>query len=68
MVYLFGALGLLVGFALGLFVINIFLQHYPTHELVKNKSLRWTYGLACWILAGFGAWAAVYMYQLSVLE
>ena len=68
MVYAFGALGFLLGFAAGLFIINLFLRHYPTHELVKNKSLRWTYGLACWIFAGLGAWAGVFMYQMSAVQ
>lgn len=66
MVYVFGAIGFVVGFAAGLFVINLYLRAYPTSELVKNKSLRWTYGLAVWIFAGLGTALGVWLYDRSV--
>jgi hypothetical protein len=65
MVYVFGFTGLVLGFVAGLFVINIFLRGYNPAELVKNRSLRWTYGLAAWIIAGLGAWAGVWLYNRS---
>lgn len=66
MIYVCGIIGFVLGFSAGLFIINLFLRQYPTNELMRNKSLRWTYGLFCWILAGLGAWAGVFMYQSSV--
>lgn len=65
MVYLFGIVGFAAGFAGGLFVINLFLRAYPTSQLVKDKSLRWTYGLAVWIFAGIGTLAGVWLYNRS---
>jgi len=65
-IYLFGAAGLIFGFAGGLFIINLFLRHYPRAELLKNKSLRWTYGLAVWIFAALGAWGGVWLYNRSI--
>jgi hypothetical protein len=66
MIYLFGTVGLVLGFVGGLFIINVFLHSYSARELVKNKSLRWTYGLAVWIFAGLGAWAGVWLYNRSI--
>jgi hypothetical protein len=63
MVYLFGTIGFLGGFALGLGIINMFLRAYNGRELVENKQLRWTYGLAVWLFAGLGAWAGVQIYH-----
>lgn len=65
MVYLFGAIGLVLGFVAGLFVINIFLRTYSKSELVRNKSLRWTYGVAVWIFAALGSWGGVWFYERS---
>lgn len=66
MIYVFGAIGLVLGFAAGLFIINVFLHSYTARELVKNKSLRWTYGLAVWIFAALGAWGGVWLYERSI--
>ena len=66
MIYLFGVIGFALGFAAGLFVINLFLRAYPTSQLVKDKSLRWTYGFAVWVFAGLGAWAGVWLHDRSI--
>ena len=66
MVYLFGVIGFVLGFGAGLFVINLYLRTYSKSELVKNKSLRWTYGLAVWIFAGLGAALGVWLYDRSI--
>ena len=63
MVYLYGIIGFIGGFALGLGVINMFLRSYTGRELMENKNLRWTYGLAVWLFAGLGAWAGVKLFQ-----
>ncbi len=62
MVYLFGVLGFIGGFMAGLLVINIFLRGISNTELVSNKSLRWTYGVAVWIFAGLGIYAGLWMH------
>ena len=66
MIYAFGIVGFVLGFAAGLFVINLFLRTYSTPELVKTRSLRWTYGLAVWIFAGLGVWGGIWLYQRSI--
>ncbi|PZQ48242.1 MAG: hypothetical protein DI551_01770 [Micavibrio aeruginosavorus] len=65
MVYVFGIGGFLLGFLIGLVVINVFLKHYSTRDLVKDKSLRWTYGLAVWVFAGLGSGLGVWLYERS---
>lgn len=65
MVYLFGGIGLVLGFIAGLVVINLFLRTYSKSELVQNKSLRWTYGLSVWVFAVLGAWLGVWFYDRS---
>lgn len=68
MVYVFGICGFVLGFVAGLFVINMFLRGYNARELLKNKSLRWTYGLAVWIFAALGSWAGVWLHNRSIIE
>lgn len=66
MVYFCAAIGLVLGFIAGLVIINIFLKGYSGGDLLKDKSLRWTYGLAVWIFAGLGAWLSVWLYNRSI--
>ena len=66
MIYLFGVIGFVLGFAGGLFVINLFLKSYNKRQLMSDKSLRWTYGLAVWIFAGLGTYAGIWLYQRSI--
>ena len=63
MVYIFGLFGFITGFAVGLGVINVMLRHYSGNEIQKDKSLRWTYGLAVWVFAGVGCWLGVLIYN-----
>jgi len=65
MIYLFGFIGFMLGFIGGLAIVNMFLRHYSKRELLKDKSLRWTYGLAVWIFAGLGAWGGVWVHGRS---
>jgi undecaprenyl pyrophosphate phosphatase UppP len=62
MVYLFGILGFIGGFMAGLIVINIFLQNVSRDKLLGDKSLRWTYGLAVWVIAGIGVYAGLWVH------
>jgi len=63
MAFVFGVLGLILGFGLGLLMISFFVNDIPKQTLLSDRSLRWTYGLPVWIVAGFGAWAGVIVYQ-----
>lgn len=65
MMYLFGALGFVVGFFAGVFIISMFLKGYSKKELVHDKSLRWTYGVAVWLFAALGTWGGVWFYDRS---
>lgn len=62
MVYIYGSVGFVAGFLAGLGIINLFLRSYSRRDLVENKSLRWTYGLAVWVFAGLGVWGGVWLY------
>lgn len=67
MIYAFGTIGFILGFAAGLAIINLFLRHYSARDLIMNKAdLRWTYGVAVWIFAALGAWGGVWLYQRSI--
>lgn len=62
MVYLFGILGFFGGFMAGLIVINVFLQNVSRDKLMKDRSLRWTYGVAVWIIAGIGTYIGILLH------
>lgn len=63
MVYLYGILGFAAGFIGGLGILSFLLKSYSREQLVKSRHLRWTYGLAVWVLAGLGAWGGVMLYN-----
>lgn len=65
MVYVFGIAGFVLGFIGGLFIIHLFLKNLSKRELLGDKSLRWTYGLAVWVFAGLGAWGGVIVAERS---
>lgn len=65
MIYAFGIGGFIIGFMVGMFVIGLFLQSYNPKELTRDKSLRWTYGLAVWVIAAMGAYLGVWLYNRS---
>ena len=66
MMFVYGTGGFILGFAAGLFIINMFLRHYSKRDLLRDKSLRWTYGLAVWICAGIGATLGFWLFNRSV--
>lgn len=63
MVYVFGVLGFLGGFSLGVMLIGLFLKRVSKSELMEDKSYRWIYGTLVWIIAGIGAWAGIFVYN-----
>lgn len=64
MVYVVGIVGFIGGFILGQMVLHFLLRHKSTEELLNDKSLKYTYGLLGWVLAGVGAYSFVSMYNL----
>ncbi len=67
MIYVFGILGFFLGFCAGLVSVHQFLRHYSRQQLIKDKSLHWTYGLAVWLAGGVGAALGVWLYERSIL-
>ncbi|MCC7304688.1 MAG: hypothetical protein IT558_00345 [Alphaproteobacteria bacterium] len=63
MVYVFGVIGFFGGFALGQMILYFLLRHRSRAELLTDQSLKWTYGLINWIIAGIGAYSFVFMYN-----
>ena len=63
MVYVYGIIGFVCGFIGGLGILSFLLKSYSRAQLVESKSLRWTYGLMVWVLAGLGAWGGVELYN-----
>lgn len=68
MIYIFGMAGFVLGFAGGLAIIRIFLKNYSKRELLQDKSLRWTYGLAVWMMSGLGIWAGIWLHNRSFID
>lgn len=62
MVYVFGFFGFVMGFAIGLGVINVLLRNYPKEEIQDNKAFR-IYSIAVWIFAIFGGWLGVWVHN-----
>jgi undecaprenyl pyrophosphate phosphatase UppP len=65
MIYLFGIVGFILGFAAGLVVISLFLKGYSRRQLTGDKSLRWTYGFAVWVFAALGTYGGIWLYERS---
>jgi len=63
MVYLFGIIGFVLGFAIGLGIINVILRHKNIDEIKQNKSYRWKYGLLVWFMGFVGARIAVVLFN-----
>lgn len=63
MVYIFGLFGLVMGFGVGLGVINVLLRHYSVKQIKENPSMRWKYGVLVWIFAGLGSWSGIWIYN-----
>lgn len=63
MVYIFGFVGFVFGFAVGLGLINVMLRHRKISEVRADKSSRFIYGLAVWGLGGMGTYIGVFIYN-----
>ncbi len=67
MVYLVGLGGLIGGFMAGQLLLLFLLRHRSRRDLLTDRSIRWTYGLINWAVAGLGLWLAVSLYNRYVL-
>ena len=63
MVYLFGIVGAIVGFSIGLGTINVILRNVPKEKLQSDRSIKWKYGSLVWIFFGFGGWLGIWIYN-----
>jgi hypothetical protein len=63
MVYIFGAFGFVIGFSVGLGVINVLLRNRSINEVKDHKSSKRVYGLAVWGLAAIGCWLGIGVYN-----
>lgn len=63
MVYVIGIIGFISGFCLGMWILGHLLKDRSREELLQDKSLRMTYGLLTWGVAGLTAYCAVALYK-----
>lgn len=64
MVYVVGAIGLILGFIAGQIILLRLLRNHSNKEILSEKNIIWIYGTFNWILAGTGAYAAVTIYNI----
>lgn len=64
MIYVVGIIGFISGFALGLKIIGYLLKERSSEDLLQDKSLRMTYGLLAWGVAGLTAFCAIQAYKI----
>ncbi|MAI61692.1 MAG: hypothetical protein CBB87_04255 [Micavibrio sp. TMED27] len=64
MMYVMGILGFIFGFIFGQLVLIFFLREKTKDELLNDRSLKYTYGLANWIIAGLMSYAFASIYNL----
>lgn len=67
MIYVVGIVGFIAGFALGLRIIGYLLKDRSPQDLLEDKSLRMTYGLLAWGIAGLTAFCAIHVYKMYFL-
>ncbi len=66
MVYVFGTIGFLAGFCLGILILNGLLKNRSKKDLLEDRGLKWTYGLFVWLVAAVTAYAAVQSYHIHL--
>ena len=67
MVYIFGTVGFIFGFSIGLGIINVLLIKRSKKEIQTNNSLKWVYGPMVWASAFLGLWIALQIYEKTNL-
>ncbi len=63
MVYLFGFIGFVAGFAVGLGLINVILRKKSLDEIKEKKSYRWKYGLLVWFMGFLGCRISIILFN-----
>lgn len=63
MVYIFGFVGFVMGFGVGLGMINVALRYKSKEEIRSDPSLKWKYGPWAWVFGGLGSWLGVWIYN-----
>lgn len=63
MVYIFGFFGFMIGFGIGLGIINVLLRHRTLDEIRADKAAKWKYGLIVWAMSAFGAYSGIWIYN-----
>lgn len=63
MVYIFAFFGFVMGFAIGLGVINVLLRNRKINDVRSDKTAKFAYGLMVWILAFGGLWLGLTIYN-----
>ncbi len=63
MTWVVGIVGFISGFALGQVILLYLLKDKTDEELLKDKGLKWKFGLLNWGLAGFVCWCALKAYE-----
>lgn len=66
MVYVVGIIGFIGGFALSLFILNMWLRDRSRAELLHDDGLKWTYGLFAWLVAALASYASVQVYTTYI--
>lgn len=63
MVYVFGIVGFISGFILGQLVLAYLLRERSKEDLLNDATIRWTYGMLNWLIAGVTSYSAVMLYH-----
>lgn len=63
MVYLIGTLGFFCGFVFGQMLLFFMLRNVSKEDLLNDPYLKWKYGLLNWVIAGFGSYSFVSVYE-----
>ena len=68
MVYVVGFIGLIFGFGMGQALLFFLLRDVPKEDLLEDETIKYKYGLLNWIVAVFGAYLAVSIYNRYFLD
>jgi len=63
MVYLFGIIGFITGFAIGLGIINVLLRKKSIDEIKANPKNKWKFGILVWVMGFFGMRIGVILFN-----
>ena len=63
MIYMAGTVGFIGGFILGLMLLSFLLRNVSKEDLVNDPYIKWKYGILNWVIAIFGAYVGVSIYE-----